>query len=179
MKKKILAGLATGALLIGMAGVAQALSLTDVGGNVDDLFAQTILADSGDATELAWVNSVLGGGYTLTAKYDTPDGAGWTGIEGLAGVFAHTLLDQPSYFLIKTGTNSGNPNTHFLFDNLASIDWAVIDLGVMGFTDIENIEKISHIGEFDGGNEVPEPTTMLLMGAGLAGLTAARRKKKA
>ncbi len=184
MTKKFWVGLATGVFLLGTGGMAQALALTDVG-SIDTLLYETDLDNSGYATELDWLNSVLGGDYTIADKYDTNDGDGWYGIEGMEGVFAHALTSEPGYFLIKTGVNMGNEydNTHFLFENLTSLAWGVIDLGDMGFDEknINNIEKISHITEFNGnggGNEVPEPATMLLFGTGLAGLAAARRKNK-
>ncbi|MDA3786315.1 MAG: PEP-CTERM sorting domain-containing protein [Deltaproteobacteria bacterium] len=181
MTKKFLAGLATGVFLLGTGGMAQALSLTDVG-SIDDLLYATELANSGDQTELDWVNSVLMGDHIITDKYDTDDGDGWFGIDEMEGVFAHALTSEPAYFLIKTGANTGNDDTHFLFENLTSLAWGVIDLEEMGFDEgnIGNIEKISHIAEFDGGgNEIPEPATMLLFGTGLAGLAAARRRNKA
>ncbi len=189
MKKKFLASLATGMLVLGLGGMAQALTVdggTDVGG-IDTLINETMLANSGDATELAWVTSILGAGWFLDAKYDTDDGDGWFAVDdaGMESVFAHELETAPAYFLIKTGANSGNDNTHFLFQNFASMDWGVIDLADMGFSEgnLTNIEKISHIAEYngdDGGNgtPVPEPMTMLLMGTGLAGLVGIRRKMK-
>lgn len=178
MTKKFLAGLATGVFLLGTGGMAQALSLTDVG-NADTFLYETDLDNSGYATELDWVNSVLIGDYRLTDKYDVT-AVEWEGIG--EGIFAHTLTSDPAYFLIKTGnikmsnieTENKDSNTHFLFENLTSLAWGVIDLGEMGF----DTGKISHITEFVGGNEVPEPATMLLFGTGLAGLAAARRRNK-
>ncbi len=186
MKKKFLASLATGMLVLGLGGMAQALTVdggTDVGG-IDTLINETMLANSGDATELAWVTSILGAGWSLDAKYNTTDGDGWFAVDGanMESVFAHALLTAPDYFLIKTGNNSGNTNTHFLFQNFASMDWAVIDLADMGFdaNNLTNIDKISYISEYNGDNgaPVPEPMTMLLMGTGLAGLVGIRRKMK-
>jgi len=179
MKKTIVAGLAMGVLVVGMTGVASAVSMTfeEVGSNLDFLTASTNLGDSGEATELAWVNSVLGGGYTFDAKDDGLGGE-WFDITDYAGYWAHALTTEPAYFLVKTGSIDGNPNTHFLYENLTSLEWAVIDLAGLGITDLSNIDKISHISEF-GGTPVPEPATMLLFGTGLAGLAGSllRRKK--
>jgi hypothetical protein len=178
MKKTLLTGLALGTMMLGMVGTVQALTLADVG-SIDDLLFQTKLVNSGDKTEMKWVDSVLGGTNELTDKY-TVTGNDWSAIDNMIGVFATELNYQPDYFLIKTGDNSGNNNTHFLFGNLASLDWAVIDLTVMGFNadNIMNISKISHIDEINGGNNVPEPATMFLFGTGLLGLAGLRRRNK-
>ncbi len=183
MKKKFLASLAIGMFVLGLGSMAQALTVdggTDVG-VIDTLVAQDKLANSGDPLELAWVTSILGAGWFLDAKYNTTDGDGWFPVDdaGMESVFAHELLTAPAYFLIKTGANTGNDNTHFLFQNFASMDWGVIDLAAMGFNEgnLTNIEKVSFISEYNG-TSVPEPMTMLLMGTGLAGLVGIRRKMK-
>lgn len=187
MKKKFLASLATGMFVLGLGGMAQALTINDGGtevGGIDELINQTKLDDSGEATELAWITGILGAGWTLDAKYDTTDGDGWFTVDGLESVFAHALETAPTHFVIKTGANSGNTNTHFLFENVFSLDWGVIDLAEMGFStnNLTEIDKISYISEYNGENgngaPVPEPMTMLLMGTGLAGLVGIRRKMK-
>ena len=186
MKSKFLQGLVIGLILIGMSGIAHALSLSfaEVGGSIDKLKFSTDLGKSDEKVELAWVNEVLGGGYEYVVdKYDVTE-TEWLEISDYEdNIFAHTLDGAPDYFLIKIGNKSENSFTHFLFKNFASADWGVINLADMGFNDknILNISKVSHIGEFGGALvPVPEPGTMLLMGTGLAGLAggAARRRNK-
>jgi hypothetical protein len=154
--------------------------MADVGGMTDSLISQTDLSKSGYATELDWINSVLGGGYTMDFKNDTPDGAGWQKIVDTTGIYAYETTAEPEYFFVKTGAKSGNPNQWFLFENIGSLDWAVINLEEMGFSEknIDNIGKISHINGYSGSQPVPEPASLVLFVIGIVGLLGIKRFKK-
>lgn len=141
------------------------------------MLASTKLSDSGDTEERTWAEGVLGLDLTLTFKYDTT-GSGWSPVEGYEpGVYAHSLLGAPEYFLIKTGNvTDGDVKRNWLFRNLDESSFAVIDLEAMGFKRISNVGGISHITQFDGSTKVPEPGTLILLGSGLIGLAAWGRK---
>jgi hypothetical protein len=156
-------------------------------GQVDQLIAQTDLGSgSGLADEKAWVADVLD--LTLAElEYEEKsqvNGSSWQQVTGAGlGVWAFDLVGPTDWFLIKTGNiGGGQPNRHFLFTNLSSFDWAVIRLADLGITQVTNIAKVSHIGEFTGpgGGEtpVPEPSTLTMLGLGLIGLGFVRRRKK-
>lgn len=182
MKKCFLTAMMIGACFLGTAAVSQATSMTlaEVGGNVDLLKFSADLGNSSVDEELTWVGSVLGGSHTFESKDEFLAGE-WFDISGYSGHWAHALTTKPDYFLIKTGKISQtNPLDHFLYQNLASADWAVIDLVALGIAS-EDILKISHITEFDANpvpDPVPEPATMLLFGTGLAGLVGMVRRRK-
>ena len=181
MKKMLLImGLAMIAITM-VTGSAMAFFLVDGGadvGAVDSLIDETNLPNSGEAAELAWVSQVLGYDAVFTYKDESLENE-WEAIVGEVDIFAHALASNPDYFLIKTGNVTVDGNTHFLLENLAGpgVDWAVVDLGILRFTNITNITGVSHISEFDA-NPVPEPATILLLGSGLAGLAGIGRKKK-
>jgi hypothetical protein len=179
MKHIFLSYLAVGVIVSGFFGTASALTMTDVGGTADTLIAQTNLINSGDAEELAWVNSVLGGGYTLEFKVNTTS-SNWEAIVDATGIYAYEATEEPDYFLVKTGSNSGNTNKWFLFDNIGSLNWAVISLVDMGFSEINiaNIDKISHIDGFGDNQPVPEPASMVLMALGIGGILAIIRIRR-
>lgn len=141
----------------------------DVGG-VDTLRASTHLANSGDQTEINWVNSILGTSYTKDSliKYDAPEGFPFMATNEAPNIFAAELNGTPEFYFIKTG-NVGI-NNHFLFTNEASINWAVLNLDTSfgeGY-EINGIGKISVLGEL-GVAPVPEPCTMTLLGVGMLG----------
>jgi hypothetical protein len=158
---------------------------TDVG-SLDTLVlnGSTTLANSGDATELAWINQTLLADSLISTPFTLADYSKITGSGGSSwdttnqsGVFAFALADDPAYFLIKTGNGLGT-NSDFLFANNVSLDWAVIYLGDLGFSDIQNVTGISHISEVGGGTtQVPEPGMLLMFGSCLVGLGFFGRKK--
>ena len=175
--KKYLASLMILCGVIVFAAHAHALTMNEVG-SVDNLKNYTKLSNSGDTTELDWVNSILGTSFTSMVKYDTEDGAGWQEVTGATGVYAIDFQSEsPAYFFIKVGVGRNDPPyTHFLYENLESLNWGVIDLSVADGITILEIAKLSHIGEL-GNVAVPEPATLILLGLGLLGIAGFRRKK--
>ncbi len=182
MKKYLLIALVLcGVLVFAGTGWSLTVGSTDVGSR-DTLVAEADLANSGDATELAWVNSLGLGTFSIDTKYDSVAG-NWQATNQ-SGTFALNLVDEPGYYLIKIGTGSSTTNhdDHFLFFNEGSTSWAVINLvdqlhfGTDNYKHIQTVERISHIDEFGSGKKVPEPSMLMLLGSGLLGLAFAGRK---
>ncbi len=151
------------------------LSITDVG-SIDQFLSSSDLGNSGAATEEAWVESVLGFDVEYNAGYAS-SGSDWTLLDGETDIYAAELTDTPDYFLIKLGTGGTSLDSHYLFENIGDLAWAVVDFSEAGidFT-IQNIsiDRMSHVGEF-GSINVPEPSSAILFGLGLLGLIFQRR----
>jgi hypothetical protein len=146
---------------------------------------QSQMPNSGDQSEIDWINSVLGTSYTVDnlSKIDTPEGAGWLqtfdddGLNEIDFTFAYNFGAEPEYFLVKTGNLNSNVGDYrwFLFSNNNELyDWGVINL--QGYNLLE-IGKLSHLDTV-GGAPVPEPATLLLIGSGLLGLAGFRKQRK-
>lgn len=187
----------TAALLaiLAFAGTGWAIPLGEVG-LLDTYTGDSIfLGNSGDGAEEAWIQSILGSGYTLDYKYPSdeienayPEDKSFGDVEWLPVddeyYWAWEFTDgyQPEYFFLKLGVGSlgesGSVPDHFLFLNEDELNWAVVDLSALGVESLEAwmVGRISHIGGTGGTTQVPEPGSLLLLGLGMVALAGVRRK---
>ncbi|PKH03774.1 hypothetical protein CXF72_04545 [Psychromonas sp. MB-3u-54] len=145
---------------------------TDLG-SVDTYISDTnLLSNSNPTTETAWVNSVLASsGITATfAVKDEP--VTYYGTD-TANTFAFSMSSTPEYFLIK------NAKYWALYQNQADLGWGVFDSTYLPpRMNLSSGFKISHVSQFGtGSTSVPEPSTTLLLGAGLLGFGLYSRKR--
>lgn len=112
----------------------------------------------------------------LVSHYSTQ---AWIGASDQEAEGAWKWMDGPEagQLLTFSAWNPGEPN------NLNNEDYAVINWVSSGlWNDLPNtllrtfIVEYGNTGDQSGGNQVPEPSTLLLLGAGLAGLAGLRRK---
>ncbi|WNO09878.1 hypothetical protein [Teredinibacter sp. KSP-S5-2] len=177
MKKLGIAGLVAFYLCVFPMVNLWALAITDVGG-IDSFIASADLGNSGDATEEAWVESILGYDVDYMTSYDS-FGSDWTLLDGESDVYAAELSGSPSHFLIKIGTGGTDLLSHYLFENNEDFTWAVVDFSDAGIDFAENnisISRISHVGEFGDLIEVTEPSSIALIILGTIGLMIQRRR---
>jgi PEP-CTERM motif len=100
-----------------------------------------------------------------------------------------TLLLGPSVLANDPATASftlvgnlvGGGTLNAMFPNLttatlATLNWSNLSSAVFSATDDAALDNIV-VNEVPGGNEIPEPTTVSLLGFGLAGIYARRRRQ--
>jgi len=155
--------------------------ITSVG--LEDTFLGSAQISPSEASEITWVSGWFAPGTQITINKIEEDTTGyqpedWYGVIGEA-LWALPLTTNPEYFLLKVGVGNSGKDTHYLFQNNGLLDWAVISPFGTDLYDFE-IDAVSHVSQFngDGGTPVPEPGTMLLLGAGFLGLAIYGKRRR-
>ena len=164
---------------------ANAITMAQLG-SVDNFLGSVTLSNSGASTEESWVSSVIGYSARISYRGVYNISTGWELVDGPDGYWAHRLVTSPAHYVLKLGVGESGADTHYLFENLVELDWAVIDFSQMlaGQQGLRfNFGRISHLSEFDGTDKPPtdlsEPGSLalLMIGFGLLGLIIARKSR--
>lgn len=155
------------------------------GYTLDTIIAYAELTNSGDATEAGWMDAVFDemgisiGDYSIDKiefASDSDVDNFWTQVDGT--VYNAEVTFDPEYYLLKIGSGQLDAE-HFLYENKGDLGDLTIDLKWLdqysNFTGNNfDIYRISHV---TSTMAVPEPSILMLMGAGLIGFGIARRKR--
>ncbi len=174
MSTKVVRGKSRWALLGAMALVATTgMPAHAVTYTVDNLIGQIDSANSGQAYEEQQLELACACDVTLLTNVD------YTNVQVLQDDAGSNFIDvapnTPGYFLLKFG-NPG-ANDMFFFQNIGELSKLVWTDGLLaeaGLTE-RHFDSISHYAITSSGN-VPEPTSLLLLGAGVVGVSLLRRK---
>jgi hypothetical protein len=164
-------------LSIGAASTAWSYTITggiDVG--AADNFMQEAEKAGNPTDELAWANIFLDPDVSYS-DIKAEDVDYYVTTED-SSVFAFELSSAPGFYIIKNATRMA------LFENLDNYSWGVFDIGYlssdMKLPDNDDGWTISHVTEFgDTPSNVSEPGSIALLGLGLLGLAAARKRLSA
>ena len=160
---------------------------------LDPIIAYTSLSNSGNATEIAWMNQAIEDFYgpgtfdpiaTITKlefEDDTAVDDFWgdpAGTDSRGGdIHSGSIVNEPDHYLLKIGQGQVSYDT-FLFKNVGDLALATVGLGWLeDFSDFTgrsfDVYRLSHI------SAVPVPAAVWLFGTALIGLVGFSKRRKA
>ncbi|WON74211.1 PEP-CTERM sorting domain-containing protein [Nitrosospira sp. Is2] len=148
---------------------------------VDTKIGESLLGNSGDATELAAMETFANNNNlvqdlkisSFTAFVNAP--GEW---------YLDVAPTEPGYFLLKFGTGGTSATADtFFFQNIGEMTklvWSDSQVQFLsgGGGNNTNIGRLSHYTTYDPSTQVPEPGTLALLGLGLAAFGIRRKRKQ-
>lgn len=169
-RKRVWTLLGAMALVATMGMPAHAVTYT-----VDTLLAGIDSSSSGQSYEEQQLELICGCDVALLTNVNTSAFAQ----DDAGNNYIDVAPSTPGYFLLKFGTgNSGNDM--FFFQNIGELDKLVWTNGLLTEFGLpaNHVQSLSHYAITSSGTSgnVPEPASLLLLGAGLAAVSVFRRK---